>query len=236
MKSLNIKRELAIAMVSSLCLIAFSTNTVFAGDARAVNASNQIASQKPILLAKKKSDEPQKEVPTYQKLMKDALDQLFSVIESIEKDPSLSQAEKELKVHQFIMSVRFGPEKKDTFFAITIQGIFRTDVYQPDLLNKDLSMMKDPNGFMAIAEMIKIVREQGGEGYVEHLWPRYEGKLPVPCIAMVRLFPGWNMIFGTRIFNEDSEKYELPVATLYTPLGPFNIPPFRQGVSPFTVQ
>lgn len=218
MKLLNIKRNLVVGFISSMCLIAFASTAVFATDSPSQNSLNQNTSHKTILLAKKKSDEPKKDVPTYQQLMKDAVDQLFSVIESIEKNPSLSQAEKELKVHQFIMSVRFGPEKKDTFFAMTIQGIIRTDVFQPDLANKDLSEMKDANGFLFIAEMIKIVREKGG-GFVEHLWQRYEGKLPVPSIALVRAYPQWNMIFGTRIFKADIEAYEIIQATLYQPLG-----------------
>ncbi len=231
MKLLNIKREFVIGFVSSMCLIAFSATAVFATDVHSLNPLNKNTSQKAILLAKTESDVPQKDVPTYQKLMKDALDQLFAVIETIAKNPSLSQAEKELKVHQFIMSVRFGPEKKDTFFAMSIQGIMRTDVYQPDLANKDLSGMPDANGFLFIAEMIKITREQGG-GFAEHLWPRYEGKLPVPSIALVRPFSQWGMIFGTRVFNEDIEAYQTSEATLFNPMGVLTFPPTLQPQSP----
>ncbi len=235
MKLLNIKRDLVVGFISSMCLIAFASPAVFATDSPIQNSLNQNTSHKTILLAKKTSDEPKKEVPTYQQLMKDAVDQLFSVIESIEKNPSLSQSEKELKVHQFIMSVRFGPKKEDTFWSMTIQGIIRTDVYQPDLANKDLSEMKDANGFLLIAEMIKIVREKGG-GFVEHLWQRYEGKLPVPSIALVRAYPQWNMIFGTRIFKADIEAYEIIQATLYQPLGEKHILPENENVSDSSVE
>ncbi len=189
-----------------LLIFVFSATTALASDIQKPNPSYENASQNAILLAKKSSDEPKKNVPTYQKLMKDLTDQLFAVIESIDKS-DLSREEKWLKVHQFIMSVRFGPEMKDTFFAMTIQGLVKSDVYQPDLTNKDLSEMKDSTGLLFIAEMIRLSRETGG-GFVQHLWPKHDGKLPVPTISYVRIFKKWNMIYGTRIFLSDLEAYE----------------------------
>ena len=217
MKSLSIKRHFAIGLTVSICSIALFGSAVFAFDARGFSGLKQNTTQKTILLAKKNTNDLQKDIPTYQVLMKDAMDQLFAVTETIVKNPSLSRSEKEQKVHQFIMSVRFGPEKKDTFSAMTIQGVMLTEPYKPHLVKKDLIKLDYGDGFFFIAEMIKIAREQG-EGFVSHLWPMYEGEFPVPAISFVRLHPELLQIMITTIGKADIEAYEGP-ATLVQQFG-----------------
>jgi hypothetical protein len=67
------------------------------------------------------------------------------------------------------------------------------------------------------------------EGFDEHLWPKYEGKFPVPCIAYVRLFKPYDWIIGTRIFKDTAEFYEYPQTLRGVPLGspPGPIPPYQ---------
>jgi methyl-accepting chemotaxis protein len=95
-----------------------------------------------------------------------------------------------------------------------MQGKMIIDVYQPDLAGKDLSNFKDPTGKKIFAELIKIAREKG-EGYDEHQWPRYEGKLPVPHVAYVRLFPKWDSLYIARVPRDLIEGYEEADVILY---------------------
>ncbi|MFH1102280.1 MAG: cache domain-containing protein [Pseudomonadota bacterium] len=201
-----------------MCLFAFSASAVLATDAPILPSSSTESSTYPVLLAKKETGEPKKEILTYQKLMKNIMDQLFAVVESIEKDKTLTKAQQQKKILEFIQVVRWGPENKDSFFATDIQGIMLKDVYIPDLVGKDLANYTDPNGKKIFKEFIRIMRESV-EGFDEHLWPKYEGKFPVPCIAYVRLFKPYDWVIGTRIFKDAIEGYEIPEMKLFVPLG-----------------
>lgn len=211
-----------IGVLSFLLIFCFSVSSGVASDIQKTTPVYTNTPQKTVLLAKKSTDEPKKNVPTYEKLMKDAVDQLFAVIESVDKS-GLTQDEKQQKIHEFIMSVRFGPEMKDTFFAMTIQGVQRSAVWNPDIVNKDLSGIMDLNGVRYVAEMIRLSREKG-EGFIQHLYHRYDGKLPVPAVSYVRQYKNWNMIYGTRVFLSDIEAYEVRLLQFplsLKPLGPF---------------
>ena len=147
-----------------------------------------------------------------------AMDQVFSVIESIEKDESLSLEEKKQKVLKFIKVVRYGPEQKDYFWLNDIQAKMIMDPYLPDLVGKDLMSFEDPSGKKVFVEILKVIREKG-EGYVQYLWQRYEGKLPVPKVSLVRLYKPWDWIVGTGIYLDTIEAYGEPEVELFIPLG-----------------
>ena len=84
--------------------------------------------------------------------------------------------------------MRWGPEKKDYFWVNDIQGRMLMDPYIPDLEGKIMLGYEDPDGKRPIAEFIRIAEEQGGGFFDYYLWPKYEGKTPVPKIAFVGLF------------------------------------------------
>ncbi len=157
-------------------------------------------------------------IEIYQRVLKTAMDKVFSVIESIEKDESLSLEEKKQKVLKFIKVVRYGPEKKDYFWLNDIQAKMLMDPYLPDLVGKDLMSFKDPSGKKIFVEILKVIREKG-EGYVQYLWQRYEGKLPVPKVSLVRLYKPWDWIVGTGLYLDTIEAYEVPEIELIIPLG-----------------
>ena len=155
-------------------------------------------------------------IDIYQRTLKLVMDQIFSVIESIEKDESLSLQEKKRKVIKFLKVVRYGPEKKDYFWLSDIQAKMIMDPYLPDLVGKDMISFKDPNGKEVFVEILKAIRKFR-EAYVNYLWPRYEGKLPVPKVTLVRLFKPWDWIVGTGLYLDTIEAYEEP-PELFIPL------------------
>jgi len=180
-----------------------------------------------ILIAANETNEPPKEIPTHYKLLKKAMDQFFAVIESIANDKTLTPQQQQAKVEQFIMTVRWGPEKKDSFWAMDVQGKMLVNVYQPDLVGKDLSSFADTMGIKPFAEAIRIIREQG-EGYLNYQWPRYEGKMSTPHTAFVRLFTQWDKVYGTHVPTDLVEGYEEAVVVLYV-LDLQNQPPAVQA-------
>ncbi len=142
----------------------------------------------------------------------------MSVIWSIEKDESLSFAEKIAKAKKFATVVRWGPELKDPFFMMTDQMKALVFVYQPHFVGKDMMVWKDPKGKLAFAEMFEVIRESQ-QGMINYLWPRYEGLLPVPVTSLARLFKPWNIVFFNMAFWDTIEAYKIPEITLYVPLG-----------------
>ena len=164
------------------------------------------------------ADEPQEPVPEYRMTLKKAMDKLFSELESIRKE-GIGLEEKQQKAIEFIKVVRYGPEQKDYFWINDMQGKMIMDPYIPDLAGKDLSNFKDQNGKEIFAEFIKVCREKE-QGFVDYLWPMYEGKKPAPKISLVRLFKPWGWIIGTGFYLDIIEAYEMPeVIRFYIPLG-----------------
>lgn len=189
-----------VGFITGLCAVIFFAVTVTATEASSP------------------ADEPQEPVPEYRMTLKKAMDKLFSELESIRKE-EIGPEEKRQKAIEFIKVVRYGPEQKDYFWINDMQGKMIVDPYLPDLEGKDLSNFKDQNGKEIFAEFIKVCREKG-QGFVDYLWPMYEGKRPVPKISLVRLFKPWGWIIGTGVYLDIIEAYEMPeVIKFYIPLG-----------------
>ena len=199
-----------VSIIAGLCAVIFLAVTVTATE-----------SSSP-------ADKPQEPVPEYRMTLKKAMDKLFSELESIRKE-GIGLEEKQQKAIEFIKVIRYGPEQKDYFWINDMQGKMIMDPYIPDLAGKDLSNFKDQNGKEIFAEFIKVCREKE-QGFVDYLWPMYEGKRPAPKISLVRLFKPWGWIIGTGIYLDIIEAYEMPeVIRFYIPLG--EIPMDEPGAS-----
>ena len=200
MIKITISGKTVVSFLAGLCAVIFFAVTVTATEASSP------------------ADEPQEPVPEYRMTLKKAMDKLFSELESIRKE-GIGLEEKRQKAIEFIKVVRYGPEQKDYFWINDMQGKMIMDPYIPDLVGKDLINFKDQNGKEIFAEFIKVCREKE-QGFVDYLWPMYEGKRPVPKISLVRLFKPWGWIIGTGIYLEIIEAYKMPeVIRFYIPLG-----------------
>lgn len=225
------KIKIMVAVISCLCAVFIILPSVFAGESHRNHLLGS-ADDSGILLAKKEGASPEKETPTYEKLMKMAMDQFFAVVESIANDKTLTKAQQLKKIYEFQDAVRWGPENKHSFFTMDDQGKILKEIYQPDFIGKDMSNWSDPNGIKAYTLMLKIIREKG-EGFTHYLYPRFDGKFPTPCVAFVRLFKPYNLIWGTRTWNEDVEAFEdLIKAKLPITLGNPPEPPKKQELKP----
>lgn len=74
--------------------------------------------------------------------------------------------------------------------------------YKSELDGKDLSDYSDPNGKKLFIEFVNVCKDKGA-GYVEYMWPKYEGSKPVPKISYVQLFDKWGWIVGTGVYVDD---------------------------------
>ncbi|NDV26974.1 methyl-accepting chemotaxis protein [Desulfovibrio sp. JC010] len=72
------------------------------------------------------------------------------------------------------------------------------------LEGRDLSKLKDNNGYAFGPDMIRKATREGG-GYVKLLWPRLGESAASPKILYVKGFPRWNWIIGTGAYVDDIE-------------------------------
>lgn len=76
---------------------------------------------------------------------------------------------------------------------------------KPELNGKDLSEMKDPNGFRLFVEFTKVAQAEQGEGFVNYLWPKPGSPQPEPKISFVRQFKSWKWVLGSGVYVDDVE-------------------------------
>lgn len=69
------------------------------------------------------------------------------------------------------------------FFVYTMHGLSLMHPRQPDLVGRDLWLMRDPNGALTIQELVRQA-SQGG-GYVRYLWRRPSTGLLAPKLGYV---------------------------------------------------
>lgn len=77
---------------------------------------------------------------------------------------------------------------------------------KPELNGKDLTEMKDPNGFHLFVEFVKVGKTAAGEGFVAYMWPKPQSPNPEPKISFVRQIKAWQWIIGSGIYVDDVEK------------------------------
>lgn len=159
-------------------------------------------------VASKAADESQKTMPTFMLAMEDAINKVFSVIESIEKEEGLTPEEKVQKFIEHLKFVRYGPEKMDYFQIFDMQGRSVMDPVAPENVGKDFSNFKDLYGTQFFSEMLKVIRKTG-QGFTEYLWSIYGGT-QVPVTSLARVYHPWDLIVVTSIGKDLIEAYEVP--------------------------
>lgn len=89
------------------------------------------------------------------------------------------------------------------FFVYTMHGTSLMHPRQPDLVGRDLWLMRDPAGALTLQKL--ITEASRGGGYVRYVWRRPStGKL-APKLGYVVPLPRWGWMIGTGIYMEDVE-------------------------------
>ncbi|MBF0142836.1 MAG: bacteriohemerythrin [Magnetococcales bacterium] len=74
---------------------------------------------------------------------------------------------------------------------------------KPEMDGKDLSDYADPQGKKLFVEMVRVVGEEGGGGFVDYRWTKPGGKEELPKISYVKLFEPWDWVIGSGIYVDD---------------------------------
>jgi len=102
-----------------------------------------------------------------------------------------------------IQNMRYGREGKDYFWINDMECRMVMHPYRPDLVGRDLTDFKDPNGKNLFKAFVETVRSQKS-GYVDYMWQWKDNpEKIVPKISYVKAFEPWDWIIGTGIYIED---------------------------------
>ena len=136
---------------------------------------------------------------SYQALLKNAVDQAMSVIQT---DDNENQADLKTRQHdalRIIEKLRYGSQDEGYFFVIDENARMVMHPFKPELAGKDVSSNKDPKGKQLFSEMVRISKEKG-EGFVTYSWPLPGTEQLAPKISYVKLYKPWGWILGSGVY------------------------------------
>ncbi|MFP4025397.1 MAG: cache domain-containing protein [Thiohalospira sp.] len=117
---------------------------------------------------------------------------------------TLEQAKKQAIKH--IENIRYGQDDKDYFWINDYQPKMIMHPYLTNLIGRDLSDFKDPDGKYLFNEIVDVVKSKE-EGYVRYKWQlRDDSTLVLPKISFVKAFKPWKWIIGTGVYLTDIEQ------------------------------
>ena len=74
--------------------------------------------------------------------------------------------------------------------------------FKPELDGTDLSRNADPNGKRLFVEFAAVAKD-GGQGFVDYMWPKPGAAEPVAKLSYVRGFQPWGWVIGSGIYIDD---------------------------------
>jgi methyl-accepting chemotaxis protein len=91
---------------------------------------------------------------------------------------------------------------KEYFWINDMQPRMVMHPIKTELDGKDLSGVKDPNGFHLFNEFVAQVRK-AGKGFVAYQWPKPGSDQPVDKISYVQGFEPWGWVIGSGVYTSD---------------------------------
>ncbi|WP_322514337.1 cache domain-containing protein [Rhodopseudomonas palustris] len=91
---------------------------------------------------------------------------------------------------------------KEYFFITDMQSMMLMHPIATQLIGKDQSNARDPNGKPLFTDMVDTVR-RSGSGFVEYAWPKPGSDTPYPKLTHVAGFAPWGWIVGTGVYIDD---------------------------------
>ncbi len=104
-----------------------------------------------------------------------------------------------------ISDMRFGPDRRNYFFVVDIDGMMFVHPGRPELVGKVQLDLTDADGRPIIRKMIELALSESGGGFIQYRWPRPGGGGPARKLTFVKYYPEWRWIVGTGIHLDDLE-------------------------------
>jgi len=101
---------------------------------------------------------------------------------------------------QAVAKMRY--DKYEYFWINDMHPVVLMHPINEKLNNKDVSDLKDPNGFAIFKGFADEVR-RNGQGFVPYMWPKPGSPVPVEKLSYVAGFEPWGWVIGSGIYIDD---------------------------------
>ncbi len=105
-----------------------------------------------------------------------------------------------------IFRYSLGNEKQNYFWINDLNHKMVVHPFSPDLVDKNVSNIKDSNGKFVFREFVTIANKKG-EGYADYYWPRPGETVAKPKLSFVKLFKPLGWVIGTGVYMDDIISY-----------------------------
>ena len=99
-----------------------------------------------------------------------------------------------------VKSLRYG--NNEYFWINDYSGTTLMHPIKPELVGKDGTTVKDPDGFAIMNEAAQLARTAGG-GYLHYRWPRPGKAEPVDKVSYVQGFAPWGWVVASGLYVDD---------------------------------
>ena len=112
----------------------------------------------------------------------------------------LDQAAAQQQAIETVNEMRYAGE--EYFFIHSTDMIAIMTPGRPDMIGKDMSDVRDPNGKFIVRALLDVINKQQA-GFVEYSWPKAGTDDPVPKLSYIREFEPWGWMIGTGLYMDD---------------------------------
>ncbi|MFP3517017.1 methyl-accepting chemotaxis protein [Pseudomonas sp. SIMBA_077] len=118
----------------------------------------------------------------------------------LETAGSLSREAAQQQALKVISRMRY--DQSDYLWINDLRPFMVMHPTNPALDGKDLSTIKDPDGFAIFNEMVALAKSQGA-GRMAYRWPKPGAVEPVQKTSYVQLFEPWGWVMGSGVYLDD---------------------------------
>ena len=121
---------------------------------------------------------------------------------SLETAGALSREAAQQQALKVIGNLRY--DHDDYFWINDLRPYMVMHPTNPALDGKDLSAIKDPDGFAIFNEMAALAKSKGA-GMMNYRWPKPGADAPVQKTSYVQLFEPWGWVIGSGVYIDDMQ-------------------------------
>ena len=127
---------------------------------------------------------------------------ILNYYHGLETAGSLSREAAQQQALSVISQLRY--DHDDYFWINDLRPYMVMHPTNPKLDGKDLSAIKDPDGFALFNEMATLAKTKGA-GMVDYRWPKPGSDAPVQKTSYVQLFEPWGWVIGSGVYIDDMQ-------------------------------
>ena len=125
---------------------------------------------------------------------------VFVYFHGLETAGKLTREQAQEQARETIRGLRYAGQ--EYFFIQDLHSVMLMNPVHPQMEGKDISGLKDSNGLLFTAEVLRIAQEQGA-GMLAYVWPKPGNSEPVDKVSYIALFKPWGWVLGTGIYIDD---------------------------------